>query len=63
MRVTTMSFICVTAFVPVYLPNGQRPTYLFTCPFPKHEPHASTERVEAPKLVIAVAVVVYSFLA
>ena len=34
-----------------------------TCPFLDHHLDASTERVEAPKLVIAVAVAVYSFLA
>ena len=54
MRVGTMSLICVTR---------AKPDMPFTCPFPDHHLDALTVRVEVPKLLIAVAVAVYHFLA
>ena len=60
MRVATVSSTCVTAVPPVYLAVGQGMS--FTCPIPDHRPDALTERVEAPRLGIAVAVTVYPFL-
>ena len=59
MRVVTMSLICVTTFVPAFLAPDA-----FYLSLSRPSPvDALTERVEAPKLVIAVAVAVYSFLA
>ena len=59
-RVITMSLIRVTTFLPVYLLSHRAKPYVpFACPFLDHHLDALTERVEAPKLVIAVTV--YSF--
>ena len=61
MRVVTASLIVVNTYFACLCSRRATPYLPVTCPFPNHHPDAFTELLVIPKLVTALAFVLYVF--